>query len=202
MSLGPNTWRSALVVTALLLGACSSTTPSHTAAPSAIHTMPDGAVMSGKSMGDMASGAEPSQAAKMVCASEVAADIVRILGLSSMPKHSSTWAAQIFSCTYELPEGQLILSVNDAADAKTGNAYFASLKAKAGNPKPYTGMIGLGLPSYSTPDGKAVFLKDGKTLQVDASGLPARVGHKNKMTSADLAYAVAAAIVACWSEKP
>lgn len=72
-------------------------------------------------------------------------------------------------------------------------------RQQAGATQPLRGLLGLGLPSYKTPSGTVAFLKDGKSLAVDASGLPRESGpdHQSRF---DLAYAIAADVVACWSE--
>ena len=57
----------------------------------------------------------------------------------------------------------------------------------------------MGLPSFATPDGNVAFLKDGKTLRVDASGLPATTLPQGS-SNGEVAYAVAAAVVGCWTE--
>jgi hypothetical protein len=67
------------------------------------------------------------------------------------------------------------------------------------NAAPLSGLLSLGLPSYETRSGSVVFLKDGKTLTVDATGLPNSIG-PSSLSRSELAYAVAADVVACWSE--
>lgn len=47
-------------------------------------------------------------------------------------------------------------------------------------------------------DGAAVFLKDDKTIRVDATGLPARDGPSGDSRT-DLAYTIATDILACWA---
>jgi hypothetical protein len=60
-------------------------------------------------------------------------------------------------------------------------------------------MAGFGFPSFETPRGDVVFLKDHKTLWVDATRL-ARSDLPDGATRAHVAYGVAAAVIACWTE--
>ena len=60
------------------------------------------------------------------------------------------------------------------------------------------GLQSLGLPAFRS-GGTVVFLKDGKTLRVDGSGLSAAALPAG-LSRGEVAYGVAAAVVACWSE--
>ncbi|MFF3976434.1 hypothetical protein [Streptomyces sp. NPDC001828] len=57
----------------------------------------------------------------------------------------------------------------------------------------------LGNPGYESPGGTVVILKDGKTLRVDATGMPTASG-PHKLSRAELAYEIASDILGCWSE--
>ena len=65
---------------------------------------------------------------------------------------------------------------HNANDASVGEAHFAELQAGLENAEDIEGLLGLGLPSFSTGDGIVAFLRDGKTLVVDATALPAGLG--------------------------
>ncbi len=162
--------------------------------------MPAGSTMSDKDMAKMKHPATPSKAAQMVCAGDVKENVAQIFGLEKTPRPTSTWVRHIFTCTYQLSGGPLVLSVHDGTDPHAGRAYFDALRTRLGKTKSLDGMVGLGFPAYETDTSKAVFLKDGKTLQVDASRLPAKGGADGTMSRTDLAYAVAASVLACWSE--
>jgi hypothetical protein len=153
----------------------------------------------GMSMRDAARTSGPSPTARMICGDEVRGDVSRIFANPALSSGQVAWADRLFTCAYQLPDGKLVLSVKDSANARTGHRYFLETQRRAEGAKPLGGLLDLGLPSYETPDGTVVFLKDGKTLRVDASQLPHRTGAKGK-SRADVAYAVAAAVVACWSE--
>jgi hypothetical protein len=141
----------------------------------------------------------PSESARMICSRDVQRSIQRILGLRARPSPVSTWEDRVFTCTYRLPTGTLVLSVRDSTDIGAGARYFTASKQRLGHARPLRGLAGFGLPSYETNAGLVGFLKDGKTLQVDATA-QARAAGPDHQSRADVAYAVAADVVACWSE--
>ncbi len=198
----------AVAAVAALLAGCSasgagtepSAEPSH-----ASHTMPDGTVMEGGShehdgeKSETPQDAGPSAAAQMVCGGDVSADVTRLLGLPEDPEPTWSWAEPMFTCTYELEGGPLVLSVHDATGPRSGREHFESLRTELGNTEELRGMYGLGLPAYKTDDGTAVFIKDGKTLRVDATALPGDLGPDRSMSQTDFAYAMATSVLACWT---
>lgn len=141
----------------------------------------------------------PSPSAQMICSTEIRRDVAQTFALSGLAPGTTTWHQQAFTCTYELPNGPLTLSVQDSADEATGMTYFSALRARDGSPPLLQGLEAFGLPSYETLDGTVVFLKDGKTLEVDATSLPAVAG-PNDESRTDVAYAIAADVIGCWSE--
>lgn len=196
-----------LVAIALLTG-CSNSAADQADAKSSSHTMPDGSVMEGpKSDMDHGSGhdsdttkAGPSAVARMICSGDVVDDVTRILELSTPPGPSSSWSDPMFTCTYQLADGPLVLSVHDAADETAGKAYFDKLRSKIGDTTTLKGVVAFGLPAFETDDGNVVFLKDGRTLLVDATAMPDAFGPDDDMSQTDFAYAVAASVIACWTE--
>ena len=62
-----------------------------------------------------------------------------------------------------------------------------------------TGMSNFGLPAFEKRHGDVVFSKDHKTLWVDATRLQAHA-LPDGVTRQGVAYGVAAAVVACWTE--
>jgi hypothetical protein len=141
----------------------------------------------------------PSAAARMICSQEVRHDIAHAAGVPSVSPGTATWANRLYTCSYQLSAGSLVLSVQDSASLTAGHRYFSAAQRRANAARPFRGLLGLGLPSYQTRDGAVAFLKDGKTLTVDASGLSGLAAPGRRM-QADLAYAVAADVVACWRE--
>lgn len=140
----------------------------------------------------------PSAAALMVCSKEIQEKIVQILALASAPGNGATWADKIFTCTYALPGGSLVLSVKEAADPDAARAYFQELQRGTVGAAPIEGLANLGFPAFQTPS-TAVFVKDNFVLSVDASALPEPLG-PNQVTRAAFAYQVATTVLACWSE--
>lgn len=190
----------AIAVAALLLTGCASAAASSPAppAPAASHTMPDGSTMSGAEHGGhhAADAAAPSAAAEMVCAGQVQAAIASLLQLDGDVEPADSWDAPTYTCTYDIDGAPLVLTVHDATDAAVGEEHFRELQRSLGAAD-IEGMLGLGLPSFSTGDGIVGFLRDGKTLIVDATALPATLAG-GSTTQDGAAYAVASAVLVCW----
>lgn len=149
-------------------------------------------------MGAATGAAAPSASAAMICSAETHASLQRNLGLARSPHSTSRWGDGIYTCTYDLTGGDLVVSVQDAPDRSAGQHYFDAARARLPQLKPITGLQDLGLPGYADGSGHVLFLKDGKTLEVDAAGLPAQVGRYGQ-TPDHVAYGLAASILACWS---
>jgi len=122
------------------------------------------------------------------------------MGLHAPPPTKATWVNHVYTCTYRLPVGALVLSVKQSPDAPAARGYFNTLRLRAGRTQPVTGLAGLGLPAYQNTTGTVVFRKDNMTLQVNAGALPPQVGPANT-SRADLAYTVATDVLACWTGK-
>ncbi len=151
--------------------------------------------MAGMDMGGSADA--PSSAAAMICSNEIVDAVGTTFALSSVPEPTDAWSDQLYTCSYSLPQGPLTLTVDDAPDASAGKAYFIQLRDRlesADGVHPIKGLAGLGLPSYESDNGHVVFMKDGKTLHVDASQLDL----PGSRTTA--AYQIATDVIACWSE--
>ena len=178
-----------LVALSVLSAGCASTGQPDSSTASAQSVVTHGSSRS----------AGPSAPAKMICGDEIRSAIQVTLGLPDTPRPTSTWADQIFTCSYPVGGGTLALSVQDSPDTTSGGAYFAELQSRLPDAQALPEAAGMGLPSFATPDGNVAFLKDGKTLRVDASGLPA-TSLPTGSSSGEVAYAVAAAVVGCWTE--
>lgn len=140
----------------------------------------------------------PSAAALMVCGEETRANIVRILALPSPPGTSASWADKLYTCTYALPAGPLVLSVKETSDPTAARASFDGLQRTTAGAAPIEGLANLGFPAFQTSS-SAVFVKDNFVLTVDASVLPAAVG-PHQVSHGAFAYEVATTVLACWSE--
>ena len=200
--------RLALLVLPLLLAACGTsagvsaqggTAPATTASPTSGMVMPDGMTMApGETMaGESTPG--PPETASMVCGEEIQGSIKTLLALPALPKGTSTWQDGLFTCTYPLAQGRLVLSVQVSADATAAKAYFNALRARSAKSTALTGLTSLGLPAFQSASGVVSFVKDNMTLEVDASGLTPLVG-PHQTTGGDFAYTVATDVLACWQE--
>ena len=156
--------------------------------------------MDGKPMPGMTPAATgPSASARMICSAEIRTDVATLLALRHPPPAASTWAGHRYTCTYRLPAGRLVLSVQESPDLPAARRYFTGLRRHLGATQPLPGISGLGLPAYQA-DGTAVFLKDDKTLHVDATALPPQLGPTGDSRT-DLAYTLATDVLACWTGK-
>ncbi|MGI8523621.1 MAG: hypothetical protein ACR2K3_09990 [Nocardioides sp.] len=201
-----------LVACAALLAGCGSSTSS--TADEQTHRMPDGTVMSGSAMPDStmpgsamtgmnmdASAHEPSETASMICGEEIRGAVGSTLEIGRAPVGLHSWdpGTKLFSCTYQLSGGDLRMSVHDAEGAAEGTAYYDHLRARLPGVKDIKGLENFGFPAFETPRGDVVFIKDHKTLWVDATRL-ARTGLPKGTSRTVVAYGVAAAVIACWTE--
>jgi hypothetical protein len=203
--------RTALAVAALPLvvatvAGCGSTSSSK---PGDTHVMSDGQTMSGSSMAGMqgrhgttasgAGAAGPSEGAAMVCGEEIRSAVGHTLQLASVPRGLHAWSHHMFRCSYLVGAGELRLSVKDLDAGGPGRAYFDALHGRLPHASYLHGVEALGFPSFETREGDVVFLKDHKTLWVDASRL-SQSGLPRGMSRTEVAYGVASAVIACWSE--
>lgn len=194
------TGQGALVASLLiLLTACTTASGNVNSGSSGPSASPGAPASSGMQMQDAARRAGPSSAARMICSRQVKRAIERSAATGAISPGTDRWANHRYTCGYRTPIGPIVLSVQDSPNAKSGRRYFRSAQQRADGARPLAGLLALGLPSYETAAGTVSFLKDGKKLIVDARGLPGRVGPSQRSRT-DVAYAIAAAVVACWSE--
>ncbi len=152
----------------------------------------------GTSMSDMSGRSGPSASARMICSPEIRSDVAKTLAMTATPPVKATWAHEVYTCRYALPSGPLVLTVKDLPDAASGRTYFDGLRHRLGRTQSLSGLSGLGLPAFETRGGNVAFLKDGKTLLVDASRLPVSAGPQHQSRT-DIAYQIATDVLACWS---
>jgi hypothetical protein len=162
------------------------------------HDSMDGMDMSGMDMSSAAKG--PSKTAAMICTEDEIKDgVAKSLDLTSPPQTRDHWSHLLYTCTYQLDGGNLVLAVKDSADEMSGRAYFKHLRGELPGAHKLKGLAALGLPSFETDRGDVVFIKDGKTLHVDATAVPATALPKGQSRTG-VAYQVATDVIACWSE--
>lgn len=197
------------VAATLLLSGCATGPADVGAGPqSASHTMSDGTVMEGPThhhddSHDHGAPREgqggPSEAARMVCTGDVVDDVTRIMALTEPVRPTASWDAPDYRCTFDLDAGPLVLTVHDAADEAGGMVHFQQQRLSHRDATPIKGVYSLGLPAFETRS-TVSFVRDGKTLEVDAGALDAPLGSEGEMTRAELAYAVATSVLACWTD--
>jgi hypothetical protein len=156
-------------------------------------SMAPGQTMAGMSMAPADS--EPSKAALMVCSDDIQDQVRTVLKLSAPAPVKSSWQDQLYTCTYTLPMGRMVLSVKQSASKPAARGYFLGLRSRLGGTEP---LLGLGEQAYATKTGIAVVLKDDMTLQVDTTGLPAVFGAEQQRRT-DLAYEIASDVLGCWT---
>jgi hypothetical protein len=193
------------VVGTLALAGCASTqhsaTSSNTGAkagtPMAVGmTMPDRSIMgAGATSSPSAASATPSASARMVCTTEVRSDVTKVAALTTTPMTTSTFVDHLYTCTYALPMGSLIVSVKDLANLAATTTYFADVRPRLGTTAT---LAGLAEGAFGTPNGTVVLRKDSHVLEVDASHLPAVFGSQSEKR-ADFAYEIASDILGCWT---
>ena len=136
----------------------------------------------------------------MICGQEIRASVQHSLELSRAPEGVHSWAHRLYRCTYRLADGgQLRMSVKDLDSSGPGRAYFDRLRSSTPGADTIPGVAAFGFPAFESPEGDVVFMKDHKTLHVDASRLTS-ADLPSGMTREVAAYGVAAAVIACWTE--
>jgi len=150
---------------------------------------------------DMGGGDGPSDPAAMICGEEIRDAVKRSFAMADQPTSKDTWSKsdRLYSCTYAVPRGALEMSVQDSMDLKAGRAYFDRLRSRLSGAKPIKGLESFGFPAVSSASGNVAYLKDGKTLRVDASSL-SRAALPDGFSREEVAFGVASAVIACWTE--
>jgi hypothetical protein len=166
-------------------------------------TMAPGQSMAGMSMApgqsmaasSAGTGSEPSKAAKMVCSEDIRQQVRTVLKLSSPAPVQASWQDQLYTCTYTLPMGKMVLSVKQSANAAAADSYYQALRRQLGSTET---LPGLGERAYATKDGYVVVGKDNMTLRVDTTTLPVVFGPQQQRRT-DLAYEIASDVLGCWT---
>lgn len=135
----------------------------------------------------------------MICGDEVQTRLKTVLGLSQQPKGTSSWQPPLYTCTYRLPSGPLVLTVRVLASSAAARTAFEQQRAATPGATPIQGLASLGLPSYETRDGLVGFAKDNFVFRADAHAMREPIGPA-AMTRTAFAYSISATVLACWSE--
>jgi hypothetical protein len=150
---------------------------------------------SAATMSMSSAGNPPPDNALMVCGDDISSKVVQVLKLDRPPMTDSEWADPVYTCTYHLPMGEMVLSVQVAADdASAGDLFDADRTRRA----PTQDLLGLGERAFGTAAGVAVVIKDNQVLTVDATALPAVFGD-NDQRRTDLANEIASDVLGCWT---
>ena len=124
-----------------------------------------------------------------VCQPMVANGIVEFLGGPLPAPQHGGWAGHVYTCTYPLAGGRLVLTVTQLRNrAAAATAYNRLAQAAAHR----TRLNGLGNAAYQAPDGTLVARKDQFVLDADPTGAPSGI------RPADLAFAAVVAVMGCW----
>jgi hypothetical protein len=201
----PGMWPLGLLVAgSILLAGCASShsasnTPLKSPAANGAMTpgmvMPDGSTMGAAAPAAKKAAAKPSAAAAMICSAELRSDLATVLAVKQVPRGTSTFIRGLFTCTYALPMGRLVVSVQESPDAAGTTDYFRGLRHRLGKT---ADLAGLGEAAYATSNGTVVVRKDNDVLRVDATRLPAQFGAQHAKR-ADFAYEIASDILGCWT---
>ena len=142
---------------------------------------------------------QPSVAAAMICAVDTGRAIQRAFGLHAVPMRQQMWMPPVYGCAWKLPHSRLDMAVDDASDPADARQRFARIQAGTPRAHRIVGMANLGFPAFQSSAGMTVFLKDGKVLSVDARKVSPQDLPRGSSREA-AAYAVASAVIGCWSE--
>jgi hypothetical protein len=146
-------------------------------------------------MTEAATNAAPTATAKMVCGEDISAQVVTVLSLPAPPKTRATWIDSVYTCTYDLPMGAMVLSVQVAPSDAAATAAFDADRARLA---PTEELAGLGEGAFGTPTGVTVVRKDNEVLTVDTTALPEVFG-SNGQRRTDLANEIASDVLGCWT---
>lgn len=191
-------WRaplaSGLLVVPLLLSGCAASADAAAGSTSmAGMSMAPGATVG--SEGTRPSKAQPPDTALMVCGEDISTKVEQALKLERPPATEQKWADPLFTCTYHLPMGDMVLSVEVAADDASAAKLFDTGRTRRA---PTQDLPGLGERAFGTSTGIAVVIKDNQVLTVDTTALPPVFGD-NGQRRTDLAYEIASDVLGCWT---
>ncbi|MGZ4540449.1 MAG: hypothetical protein ACXVYC_16660 [Blastococcus sp.] len=178
----------ALLVVPLLLAGCGSSPAASSAGPSG--------TAGSESMAAMTHPAGvPPETATMVCGDDISSKVVQVLQLAKRPQTRSTWARSVYTCTYALPMGPMVLSVQVAPSHAAAVTSFEADRTRRGTTET---LDGLGERAFGSATGVAVVLKDDEVLTVDTTALPVQFG-ANGQRRTDLANEIASDVLGCWT---
>jgi hypothetical protein len=191
-NVGPGVRAALAVLVALLATGCSASRP---AADAGATTTAASTTFDPSAAAAQYASPTPPASAQMICSDEIRSQVKGALGLDSTPTPQSSWADHVYTCTYAVPLGTLVLAVTVAPSVDAAGAQLDALRAQAGAADPEEGF---GERAYSAPGGVLVAVKDNLVLTVDATALPDDLGagHQRRI---DVVRLLAAGVFACWT---
>jgi hypothetical protein len=99
------------------------------------------------------------------------------------------WQGRTFECSYQVPGGQLVLSVDELRTRQRARSDFAGERRSLDVRER---LDGLGRRAFQTTDGVLLVQKDQFVLRVDPGALPVDLDKR------DVAFAAAVAVMGCW----
>jgi hypothetical protein len=142
----------------------------------------------------------PSKSATEICNREIRSAVGRNLDIHPAPSGVSHWdrLSRVYTCEYRVNDTRLLLTVKDL-DGAAGDAYYRRLLHQVPGATSIRGELNFGFSAFETPNGRVAFLKDGKTLLVDASHLTTS-DRPRQISRQEIAYGVASSVIGCWTE--
>jgi hypothetical protein len=137
----------------------------------------------------------PPAAAQMICSDDIRGQVAGALDLGSVAAPRAAWADHVYTCTYTLPTGQLVLSVTVTPSDNAARGELQAMRARLPDAEQE---LGLGQQAYGSRGGAVVAVKDNMVLRVDATGLPAELGSSHQ-PRLELAQLIAAGVFDCWA---
>jgi hypothetical protein len=179
----------ALLLALVLSAGCAAARPAAGPSSTATTTVDPSAAAA-----EYASATAPD-AARMVCSKEIRTEVAGALGLDAVPTPQDAWADHVYTCTYAVPQGTLVLAVTVAPSDDAAGTQLDALRTGLGAANPEQGF---GERAYSAPAGVLVAVKDNLVLTVDATALPDDLGpgHQRRI---DVVRLLAAGVFACWT---
>jgi hypothetical protein len=203
-----------LAAVTMLVTGCATQAPTREASGISAASQPSAGGQMSMSQGDMTGGTTspvasgngsaqvagdpsltPSATAQMICGPDIRSKVMQALTLSSLPSPRSSFSGQVYTCSYALPMGPIMLAVAQSSSKAGAGAYFDRLRSSFGKTET---LMGLGERSYGTDNGIVVVVKDDKTLTVDTTKLPPVFGDQGQKRT-DLAYELASDVLGCWT---
>jgi hypothetical protein len=139
---------------------------------------------------------KPPAAALLLCSQDVRGEVIAdALNVPSVPAPESSWADHVYTCTYALQQGTLVLAVTVAPSDPAARTDLESMRSQLGAA---TQEPGLGQKAYSTAAGTVVAVKDNLVLRVDATGMADDLGNTHE-SRLDFARVIAAGVFSCWA---